>query len=146
MATTSVPRSNRLFRVHHAYVHIILALLIVSKTALASALGSLEKSISSALLREENFEFVEMGRMRAKFNSIVSSELSSLKMEEIYKPRKRAKPLVNEHGRIVPDQTALSGMSVSETGAADPEAEHTVVFQVRQVNKHLLLPKLLEGQ
>ena len=144
MAT--VARCSKLNRVHHAFVYIIIVLLVASQT-LASGLGSLENTVSNRIPKEEeeDFQFVEMGRMRAKFTSVVSSELSSLKMDEIYKPKKTAKPLVNEHGRIIPDQTALSGMSMSETGAADPDAEHTVVFQVRQLNKHLLLPKLLEG-
>ena len=145
MATAAVVRNDRLQRVYHTYVYVIIALLVASKIALASGLGSLEKTISDTIPDEESFNFVEMGRMRAKFTSVVTSELSSMKMDEIYKPKRSAKPLSNEHGRIIPDQTALSGMSMAETGAADPDTEHTVVFQVRQLNKHLLLPKLLEG-
>ena len=145
MVAANVTRNSGVHRLYHVYVYIIVVLLAASKTALASGMGSLEKTISSAIPTNIDFDFVEMGRMRAKFTSIESSEFSSMKMDEIYKPKKSAKPLVNEHGRIIPDQTALSGMSMSETGAADPDAEHTVVFQVRQLNKHLLLPKLLEG-
>lgn len=144
MVAANVTRNSGVHRLYHVYVYIIVVLLAASKTALASGMGSLEKTISSAIPTNIDFDFVEMGRMRAKFTSIESSEFSSMKMDEIYKPKKSAKPLVNEHGRIIPDQTALSGMSMSETGAADPDAEHTVVFQVRQLNKHLLLPKLLE--
>ena len=142
--------------VYHIPKHVCLALiaLIVLGVSLvqiqASTSGpSLEKSVSSHAKNEisnnvEEYDFVEMGRLRAKFESILSSELSSMNLDEKFATKRPAAPLQNEHGRMVPDQTSLSGMTMKETGPADAKVEHEVIFQVRQLNKHLLLPKLLE--
>lgn len=129
----------------------VLVILGLASTSSSSKTNTLEKTVTKADAEpsvnseKTEYEFVEMGRLRASFESVVGSELSSLDVKEKFATQpKPTKPMNVEHGRIIPDQTPLSGMSMKETGPADGDTVHEVVFQVRQLNKHLLLPKLLE--
>ena len=67
-----------------------------------SSSQSLEKSMSYG-----DYQFIEMGRFRAEFSSKLFTEIDS--KEELLKTPSSKTPLQNEHGRVVPDSSPLSG-------------------------------------
>lgn len=111
-----------------ASLYILASLLLL---ALLVAADMLEKTVTHS--------FVPMGNIRAKYRSIAPDPREGhLEDADFLVPASGSRPRVTE------EMVQLTGVDLLEVGEAPPDELHEVVFQVRQKNKHLLLPMLLE--